>query len=170
MKPRFSLGVVLAIVLGIALIPTLSSAAEFSYPGPPTFTVTYPAGSVDDEKPIPEVVWAVKTPEQLVIQASVAPIPSGIELMDYAQKAYLPGLETSQGAKVKMGDNKEITLEDGTKAYYSEMAWLHAPSGGTPITTMMVTAYKDGKVVNIATHPWDNYNAATKIVKSLKFK
>ena len=69
-----------------------------------------------------------------------------------------------------MGDNKEISLSDGTKAYYSEMSWSHAPSGGTPITTMIVGAYKDGKWVYVTAHPWDNYNAAEKIVKSLKFK
>jgi hypothetical protein len=68
-----------------------------------------------------------------------------------------------------MSDNKEITLSDGTKAYYSEISWNHAPSGGTTITTMMVSVYKDGEWVWVAAHPWDNFGAEEKIVKSLKF-
>jgi hypothetical protein len=159
--------VVMALTLGIALVPALTSAAEFSFAGPPAFTVTHPGGS--DKDKTGDQVWAITTGAGLSVEVSVAAIPAGIELKDYAEKAYLPGLSALFG-KVKMGDNKEMALADGTKAYYSEMDWTHAPSGGTPITTMLVTAYKDGKYVCVAVHPWDNYNAATKIVKSLKFK
>ena len=169
MKIKLFLGVVLALALGIALVPTLTSAAEFSFDGPPAFTVTYPSGSNPDEKTSPTQVWAIKTGGDCMVSANVVPIPEGIELKDVAEKGYKPGLETAQG-KVRMGDNKEITLGDGTKAYYSEMNWNHVPSGGTPITTMIVSAYKDGKWVYVDAHPWDNYNVPTKIVKSLKFK
>lgn len=168
-KNLASLCVVLALTLGIALFPVLTSAAEFSYAGPPAFTVTHPGGS-DDEKTSPEQVWRIKTGSGLVIDAAVAPIPEGIALKDYAEKSYLPGLASSQGSKVKLTENKEITLSDGTKAYYAEMDWTHAPSGGTLITTMVVAVYKDGKLVYVDAHPWDNYGAAMKIVKSLKFK
>jgi hypothetical protein len=169
-KLQLSSCVLLALSMGIAFLPGLSSAAEFSFAGPPAFTVTYPDGSTPNEKTAPEQVWAIKTPSGLVIQASVAPIPEGVELKDAAEKAYKPGLEKSEKTKVKMGENKEITLSDGTKAYYSEMDWNHAPSGGTLLTTMIVAVYKDGKCVYVTAHPWDNYNAAMKIVKSLKFK
>jgi len=169
-KLKLSLCFLLALTLGIAFLPALSSAEEFSFAGPPAFTVTYPDGSTPDEKTAPEQVWAIKTPSGVVIQASVGPIPEGVALKDVAEKAYKPGLEKSQGAKAKMSENKEITLSDGTKAYYSEMDWIHAPSGGTPITTMVVSVYKDGKWVYTAGHPWENYNEPMKIVKSLKFK
>ncbi len=172
MKTKFKLSFcfVIALISGIVFLPALSSPAEFSFAGPPAFTVTYPDGSIPDEKVAPEQVWAIKTPSGVVIQASVAPIPEGVVVKDVAEKGYKPGLEKSQGAKVKMGENTEITLSDGTKAYYSEMDWNHAPSGGTPITTMIVSVYKDGKWVYVTAHPWDNYNVAMKIVKSLKFK
>ncbi|MBI4768470.1 MAG: hypothetical protein HY787_28405 [Deltaproteobacteria bacterium] len=170
MKKKLAcLCVVLALTLGVALVPALTSAAEFSFAGPPAFTVTYPDGT-DDEKTSPEQVLRIKTGAGLVVDVAVAPIPEGIALKDYAEKSYKPGLEKAVGANAKMGDNKEITLADGTKAYYSEMDWNHAPSGGTLITTMVVSAYKDGKVVYVDAHPWDNYNVATKIVMSLKFK
>jgi hypothetical protein len=167
-KATITLCLVLTMVLGIALAPTLTSAKEITWDGPPAFTVTYSDGDATD-KDGPDQVWAIKTGAGLVFQASVSPIPEGVALKDVAEKGYLPGLSALFG-KVKMGDNKEITLSDGTKAYYSEMDWNHAPSGGTLITTMIVSVYKDGKWVYVTAHPWDNYNAAMKIVKSLKFK
>ena len=69
-----------------------------------------------------------------------------------------------------MGENKRISLSDGTTAYYSEMYWNHAPSGGLPITTMVVSVYKEGKWVFTMAHSWINYHVSMKIVKSLKFK
>ena len=92
-KLQLSSCVLLALSMGIAFLPGLSSAAEFSFAGPPAFTVTYPDGSTPNEKTAPEQVWAIKTPSGLVIQASVAPIPEGVELKDAAEKAYKPGLE-----------------------------------------------------------------------------
>lgn len=92
-----------------------------------------------------------------------------------AEKARKPVLEERQGTKVKISDNKEITLSDGTKIYYSEMDWSHAPSGGTHIITMVVSVYKEGKWVYIEGHFFENSlgepkSVTTKIVKSLKFK
>lgn len=168
-KTAITFCVVLVLTLGIALVPALTSAAEFSFAGPPAFTVTYPNGSTEDEKTGPEQVWAIKTPAGVSIQASVSPIPEGIELKDAAEKGYKPGLEKSQGTTVKMSDNKEITLSDGTKAYYSELSWTHPPTQAA-ILTVMVSVYKDGKWIFTTGHPWESYNEPIKIVKSLKFK
>ena len=169
-KIAASLCVVLAITLGITLVPALTSAAEFSYDGPPAFTVTYPAGSTnEEEKTDPTQIWRIQYPGGYFADASVAPIPEGIALKDYAEKAYKPVLEKGQSATARMSENKEITLSDGTKAYYSEISWTHPPTG-TPITTMIVSAYKDGKVVTIGAHPYGNYGQYEKLVKSLKFK
>jgi hypothetical protein len=155
--------------LGIALVPTRTSATEFSFAGPPAFTVTYPKGSTPTDKDSPVQVWAIKTPAGVIVQAAFAPIPEGVELKDAAAKGYLPGLAEAMRTKVKMGVNKEITLSDGTKAYYSEMDWIYNPTI-TRITTMIVSVYKDGKWVYTTAHPWENYGTLEKIVKSLKFK
>jgi hypothetical protein len=168
-KIAASLCVVLALTLGIILVPVLTSAAEFSFAGPPAFTVTYPTGGTEEDKTSPEQVLRVQFPVGFFIDVSVAPIPEGIDLKDYAEKGYKPGLEKDQKATIKMGDNKEISLADGTKAYYSEMTWTHPPTG-TPITTMIVSAYKDGKVVFVGAHPYMDYGKYEKIVKSLTFK
>ena len=169
MKKTTSRCFVLALIFGFSLLATLASAAEFSFAGPPAFTVTHPAGSSDEDKDTPEQVWRIQYPVGLFCDASVSPIPEGIDLKDYAEKAYKPSLEKSQKATAKVSDNKEITLSDGTKAYYSEISWTHPPTG-TPITTMFVTVYKDGKVVNVGAHPYMDFGKYEKIVKSLKFK
>jgi hypothetical protein len=169
-KLAASLCVVLALVLGIALNPTLSTAAEFSYNGQPGFSVTYPNGSTSETPGGPEIVWEIKTPEDIVIQAGVTPIPKGVELKDVAEKVYKPRLEKAWGTSAMMSENKEITLGDGTKAYYSEMFWTY--SAQLEILTVMVSVYKDGKWVFTLGHPPKdyNYNNPIKIVKSLKFK
>lgn len=170
MRKRFIFIGCLAAIWGIWGLPTLTSAAEFSSAGPPAFSVTFPEGSSEaDEKTDPAQVWRIEYPGGFFCDAAVAPIPEGIALKDYAEKSYQPGLEKVVGAKAKVSENKEITLADGTKAYYAELSWTHPPTG-TPITTMIVAAYKDGKVVTIGCHPYAEYGKYEKIVKSLKFK
>ncbi len=164
-----SLCLVLALTLGIALVPALTLAAEFSFAGPPAFTVTYPGGGTEEEKVSPEQVLRIQYPGGFFIDVGVSPIPEGLALKDYAEKGYKPGLEQGQGTTAKMSENKEITLADGTKAYYSEISWTHPPTG-TPIVTMLVSAYKDGKLVYVDAHPYMDYSKYEKIVKSLKFK
>jgi hypothetical protein len=160
----------LAAAMIILAVPVWSSAAEFSYAGPPAFTVTFPGGSSEaDEKTDPAQVWRIEYPGGFFCDASVAPIPEGIALKDYPEKSYKPGLEKSVGANSKLSENKEITLADGNKAYYAEFSWTHPPTG-TPITTMIVVSYKDGKVVTVGCHPYGDYGKYEKIVKSLKFK
>ncbi len=167
MKKILSLAMVL--ILGIVLLPTLVSADEFSYSGPPAFTITYPEGSSPDEKTDPAQVLRIQWPVGLYVDVAVAPIPEGLALKDYAEKAYLPALAKGVNAQVKLAENKEITLSDGTKAYYAEMTWTHAPTG-TPITSLLVAAYKDGKLVVVDAHPYQDFDKFEKIVKSLKFK
>ncbi|MGO9017913.1 MAG: hypothetical protein ACLQVJ_06125 [Syntrophobacteraceae bacterium] len=167
-KTVFILFVVLGLLLGIAMVPTFIRAAEFSYAGPPAFTVTYPDGSKPDKTTAPEQVWAIKTPERVTVQAGVAPIPEGIALKDYAEKSYKPGLESSEKTKATMITNKEYELADGTKAYYTEMEWMW--HGTTLLTTVMVAAYKDGRMVYVTSHPWASLDEPKEIVRSLKFK
>jgi len=175
--------VVLALTLGIVLTPTLSLAADFSYTGTPAFTVTYPDGSKTKKIIYPDQVWAVETLQGLIdITAFVSPIPEGIELKDVAEKTYKLRLENVGRTKAKMICNEEITLSDGTKAYYSAMEWK-LPNRPLHLVTVLVSVYKDGKWVLVVGHPTkerhpeseipyrgNNIDTAIKTVKSLKFK
>jgi hypothetical protein len=168
MRRVFSFRVVLAMTLGIFLSPILTSAAEFSFAGPPAFTVTYPDGSKPTEKDSPVQVWAIKTPDEVVVQAAVAPIPEGIGLQEVAEKVYKPGLETYAKAKVTVIANDEIILKDGTKANFTALEWEW--QNQATITTVMVSAYKNGKWVYATAHPWMSPWEPMRIVKSLRFK
>lgn len=168
-KTAISLIIALVMTLGIALAPTLTEAAEFSYAGPPAFTVTYPDGS-EPTKPDADIqVWAIKTPEGVVFQASVASIPEGIELKDYAEKSFKPGIESRYKTKANVKKNEPITLADGTKAYYSETEWMWTDKT-TLLTSLICAAYKDGKLVFTSAHPWMNVDDFADMVQSLKFK
>lgn len=164
--------VVLALTFGIVLTPILSSAAEFSYPGPPAFMVPHPSSCVDIDKISPEQIWYVKCPNDIYFEAYVWPIAEGVDLKDSAGKIYKPILEKSQAASAKISGNKEITLSDGTKANYTEMNWMTVlpPNPGYGVVTMVVTAYKDGKAVTVVAHAWMDANKYEKLVKSLTFK
>ncbi len=167
-KTAVTMFFVLVLTLGIVLGPSLTWAAEYSYAGPPAFTVTYPDGSKVDKPTAPEQIWAIKTPEGVSIQASVSDIPAGIALKDFAEKTYKPGLESTQKTKSKIKKNEEFELSGGMKAYYSELEWMW--QGSTMITTVLISAYKDGKVVTVTGHPWGDPDEPTEIVQSLKFK
>ena len=158
------MAVVSMLMMGMVLLPTFSSAAEFKYAGPPAFTVTYPDGSKKTDMDSPEQVFAAKTPSGLTIQAAVAAVPEGLALKD-AGAAYSVGLGKSQNSEVEVLTNEEIELEDGTKAYYTEIEWMY--QGSTLITTMIVSVYKDGKWIYTAAHPWSDLDEASEYVKSL---
>ena len=86
----------------------------------------------------------------------------------------MPGLIKQVKTSVRMIDNKEITLSDGTKAYYSEMTWGYR-GGDTQgellnVVTMLVSVFKDGKLVTVTASPWENFSKSMEIVKSLKFQ
>lgn len=172
METRFNLFIFLLLLTsGIALLPTLSLGEEFSFSGPPAFTITYPDGSKPADRTAPDQVWAVKTPTGVDVQAGVNPMPPEFEdyLKEIAGKLYKPGLQKAAGSNVSMSENNEITLADGTKAYYSELKWIALPYK-VQITTMLVTACKNGKWVYVAGHAWNSFETIRKVVQSLRFK
>jgi CubicO group peptidase (beta-lactamase class C family) len=142
---------------------------EFSYAQTPKFTINFPKGTTKARTTNPLQVLAAKTPEGVQFQASVGDIPGGIELRDFAEKSYTPGLLAAPFAqKAKVTANSGITLSDGTKAYKSEIQWIFKPMK-LLIKTQMVAAYKDGKVVSITAHPWSNPEGVWPVIESLRF-
>jgi hypothetical protein len=100
-------------------------------------------------------------------QASVADIPEGLQLADMGPKAYAAALK-SVGSNVKVISNEEIKLKDGTKAYRTDIEWKW--KGVFALTTLVVSAFKDGKWVFLATHTELAPNEVVPIVESLTFK
>ena len=139
----------------------------FKRTAPPAFKFDYPLGSKKAATDAPGQVMRMKTPGDVSFSASVGEIPEGMKLEDFGPKFYAPELE-NVGSKIKVISNKEITLKCGTKAYRTNIKWLW--NNALPITTYLVSAYKDGKIIFVCAHPWKYHDKADPIVQSLNFK
>lgn len=133
----------------------------------PAFKFEYPLGSKKAATNAPGQVMRMKTPGGTVFLASVGDTPENMKLEDFGPKFYSKKLERV-GSNIKVISNKEITLNCGTKAYRTDITWLW--NNTLPITTYLVSAYKDGKFIFVCSHPWKNHYNAEQIVQSLNFK
>jgi TolB-like protein/class 3 adenylate cyclase len=138
----------------------------YVHKGTPAFKFEYPAGSEKLAPMTKSQVLRMRTPDGLGFEASVADIPEGVTVADYGPKLYAPALERF-GSNVKVISNREIILKDGTKAYRTDIKWLYKEN--IWLTTLVVSTYKDDKMVFLATHP-PNPNALAWIVESLTFE
>jgi CubicO group peptidase (beta-lactamase class C family) len=133
----------------------------------PAFKFEYPLGSKKAAIDAPGQVMRMKTPGDVRFSASVGDIPEGVKLEDFGPKFYAQELE-SVGSNIKVISNKEITLNCGTKAYRTDITWLW--NNTVPITTFLVTVFKDGKCIFLSAHPWKYHDKAEPIVQSLSIK
>jgi len=133
----------------------------------PGFIFEYPLGSKKSAIDAAGQIMRMKTPGDVSFSASVYDIPEGVKLEDFGPKGYAPQLE-GVGSNIKVISNKEIRLKCGTKAYRTEITWLW--NDIMPVTTLLVSTYKDGKIIFVCAHPWKNHYSAEPIVQSLTFK
>ena len=133
----------------------------------PGFNFAYPSGSKKSAIAAPGQVMRMKTPGDVSFSASVFDIPEGVKLEDFGPNVYASQLK-GVGSNIKVISNKEIRLKCGTKAYRTDITWLW--NNFLPITTLMVSAYKDGKIIFVCAHPWKDHYRAEPIVQSLIFK
>jgi CubicO group peptidase (beta-lactamase class C family) len=127
----------------------------------PSFQFEYPAGSKKSRTDAPIQVMKMKTPAGVDFSASVEDIPEGIGVEDFGQKYYLPALQNF-GSNVNIISNNKLALKCGTTAYRTDIEWLW--NNSIKITSLVVSTYKDGKVVFVAAHPWQNIEAVAPIV------
>jgi hypothetical protein len=133
----------------------------------PAFKFEYPLGSKKVAINNPNQVMRMKTPGNINYSASVGDIPESTKLEDFGPKLYTQWLE-DVGSNIKVISNKELTLKCGTKAYRTDIKWLW--NNTMPLTTFLVSVYKDDKYIFVSAHPWKNHDKAEPIVQSLIFK
>lgn len=143
-------------------------AKRYVHTGVPAFEFEYPEDSRKLSVVSPNQVLRMRTPRWVEIQASVADIPEAMTLADIGPKVYLPTLK-EVGSNFNVVSNDEITLKDGTKAYRTEIKGLYR-DGKTQITTLLVSAFKDGKWVYLTTDPIGDPSEVAWIVESLTFE
>jgi len=112
-------------------------------------------------------VMRMKTPGNDTFSASVADIPEGMKVADFGPKHYVQKFE-NYDINVKVISNKEIMLKCGTKAYRTDFTWLLYNK--VPMTTFLVSAYKDGKCIFLWADTWKYHDKVEPIIQSLTFK
>ena len=90
-----------------------------------------------------------------------------MKLEDFGPMYYTQTL-ANFGSNIKVISNKKISLKCGTKAYRTEITWLF--DNIVPVTTFLLSVYKDGKYVGLCAHPWKSHYRAEPIVQSLSLK
>jgi hypothetical protein len=134
---------------------------------PPNFQLEYPFCSEKSRKSAPGQVLKMTTPTGATFAASVGDIPEGIGLEDFGKNYYAPALQNF-GSNIQVISNNKISLKCGTTAYRTDIEWLWNDS--IKITSLVVSAYKDGKFVFVAAHASQNIEEITQIVESLQLK
>jgi len=166
-----SSGIGAAINRGIKYVLTKSieiKGTTWEYDGKPSFSINFPEESQRMQVDSPNQVFAARTKEGVTFQAAVNDIWPGSTLDQWAQ-AYVDGVVSAGiGRNARVTSNTETTLSCGTKAYRSEIQWLHIPSGGRLLTQAMA-AFKDGNTVFVVAHPIVNPESVIPIVESLRF-
>ena len=134
---------------------------------PPNFQLEYPFCSEKSRKSAPGQVLKMTTPTGATFAASVGDIPEGIGLEDFGKNYYAPALQNF-GSNIQVISNNKISLKCGTTAYRTDIEWLW--NNSIKITSLVVSAYKDGKFVFVAAHASQNIEEITQIVESLQLK
>jgi len=148
--------------------PLLSSAVQFTYKGPPAFTLMHPEGRTEREFLSPEKVFKVEAYEGLIeFNVFVADIPKDMKLADVGPKGFAPVLEKDVGAEVEVLSNEEIELVDGTKAYRARMEWLNKQK--VLITLLLVSAFKENKWIYVAAVTVGDPGEIEQLAQSLRF-
>jgi len=155
------------------LIPVTSRQAKplgkerFIHTGPPNFHLEYPKGSRNLPKPDKGFVMMKSSPGRGWFGSGIYEIPPDMPLSEIGPKLYLAGLK-AYGSNEEVLSNQEFTLEDGTRAYKTEIKWLDL-DGATWIDTIVVSAYKDGKWIFAAVHTGGDPADLAWIPESLAF-
>ena len=107
------------------------------------------------------------TLEGVHFSASIGDMPADIPLPDIGPKFYAPLLDQI-GSEVTVLTNRAITLRDGTSAYRTAIRWI--PPIGITVTSIFVTAVREGQWVGVSVHPWKDVPTYAPIPESLTFK
>ena len=147
---------------GVAIDGVFSRAAS------PAFEFQYPFGSKKAGIEYAGQIMRMKTIGGIDFSAFVDDIPEGVELKAFGPTIYARQL-SKIGSKIEVVSHNEITLACGTRAYRTEIKWLWKEF--MPIMTMLISAYKEDKLVLVSAHPsWNDYTYMTEpIVENLRF-
>jgi len=140
----------------------------------PSFQFEYPLGCIKTATRQPDQIMRMETPAGGIITASTDAMPRdrrrfyfSMKLEDFGPKAYASWMK-EYGSNITVLSNEEITLSCGTKAYRTDIKWLL--KNCTPLTTNLVSTYKDDRSIYIAVHQFKKSSIVETIIESLRFE
>ncbi|MBW2063175.1 MAG: hypothetical protein JRI95_16655 [Deltaproteobacteria bacterium] len=168
-KSLFVVFVAAIFVMGVMVIPSITSAAELKNASP-AFSVTWPdewTEKAPDEK---EDLKTLDGPDKdKGFSISIYEMGDLKKLEDAAAE-YGKGLvESGIGSEFEIISNEAVETQDGSPAYFAETEWMYG--GSTMITTGIMSAFKDGKWICV--HLWTLgalEDEEMEILKSLKLE
>jgi len=135
------------VVTGCATSPEPKEQAVQQYQsGWPAFSFSYPDTWSVKLRPIPGQIFRVEAPETLPeAAASVnANMPTPVK---FFSRSIVPVLGNF-GSKIEVVSDQAVTLKNGSPAQETVVDW--APQTGPPLTTLFVTAQKEGMWITLA--------------------
>lgn len=140
----------------------------------PSFQFEYPLDCIKTATQQPDQIMRIQTLAGAIVTASTDAIPRdwrrlffSMKLEDFGPKAYALWMK-EYGSNITVLSNEEITLSCGTKAYRTDIKWLL--KNNTPLTTNLVSVYKDDRSIYIAVHQFNKSTMVETIIESLRFE
>jgi len=109
----------------------------------------------------------MKTLDEVHFAASVIDVPPKLELKEFGSKI-VAGFLREIGSDIQVIANNKITLKCGTSSYRTDIKWIW--NHNFPITSLVVSTYKNNKCIYLAVNPTGNPDQFAPIVESLRFE
>ena len=149
-----------------ALLTTLKK--EYVHDSP-RFVVRYP-GVYDGDEPIDEsqvLLAKCRYGQVPVLTVSVSPAEADMAISKAGGEFYAPRLR-EVGKKVTSLSNRPTKLADGSEAYETRIAWWW--EGRTKINSLVLSAIREDKLINVALHHTGELDYLKHIPYSLRFQ
>ena len=134
----------------------------------PAFHFSYSADSRKEEIAYPTQIMGLRTSDVISIHAYLSEIPAGMALAEVGPKAYTEKLALV-GSDIRILANREIELKDGSIAYRTDFEWQWI-ANESKVTTRLVSAFKEGQWIYVATHHLIDPGVEAPIVESLTLR
>lgn len=117
----------------------------------PIFVVRYPEAYDEDKTLDPNQVFLAKSRfgQVPVLTVSVAPAEANMTLSRVGGEYYAPRLRQF-GKQVQIISNHPAKLADGSEVYETKIVWRY--QGKTKINSLVLSAFKEDKLINVALH------------------
>jgi len=135
----------------------------------PRFAVSYPE-VYDKDTPLDDSqVFLAKCRygQVPVLTVAVTPVAADMSLARVGGEVYAPRLRKF-GKRVRILSNRPARLADGSEAYETRIDWIYA--GQTRLNTLVLSAVRENKLINVALHHTGELDYLQHILYSLRFE